>query len=430
MNTDTVALHPVEPHPIALAADHAPVWHGWVRTGSLLSVREALAAIAARVARKIDGLQVRVFANDVGFRDWCVFHHSFRCVLFPECSTSPTPATEVSVTVTGAPVFDGVWRVAGTLAVDSLGVVTATTFGVEEYWASQHRELAGQCDHCHKNRKRTVTVLLRNDAGDVLPVGRSCLGDYTGGSVRAAVVAELLALGERIGEAFGVVAAATPDSALLVDVVAVAHLIVDAYGFVPSGYAGPGEIDTRTRLLMSIAPAEHHAPEFPPAALTAEQVTRARSSLDTILADAGASDYLTNLRAVCAEQWCQVTGKGNKLGLLASLPTAVARIVGAAQRRDARAELPSAWIGNPGDKVELTGRVDLVREIDGAFGFSWLVKVETPAGLVKTFTTAAGFADLEVDQTITLKATIKSHDTYNDRRETLLARPKLVSVEG
>jgi len=80
------------------------------------------------------------------------------------------------------------------------------------------------------------------------------------------------------------------------------------------------------------------------------------------------------------------------------------------------------------DKVELTGRVDLVREIDGAFGFSWLVKVETPDGLVKTFTTAAGFADLEVGQTITLKATIKSYETYQDRRETLLTRPKLVSV--
>ena len=49
-------------------------------------------------------------------------------------------------------------------------------------------------------------------------------------------------------------------------------------------------------------------------------------------------------------------------------------------------------------------------------------------GLVKTFTTAAGFADLEVGQTVTLKATVKSHDTYQDRRETLLTRPKLVSV--
>jgi hypothetical protein len=41
-----------------------------------------------------------------------------------------------------------------------------------------------------------------------------------------------------------------------------------------------------------------------------------------------------------------------------------------------------------------------------------------------------GFSDLEVGQTVTLKATVKSHDTYQDRRETLLARPKLVRVEG
>lgn len=38
---------------------------------------------------------------------------------------------------------------------------------------------AGQCDHCHKNRKRTKTFVVRN-GDDVFPVGSNCLIDYLG----------------------------------------------------------------------------------------------------------------------------------------------------------------------------------------------------------------------------------------------------------
>ena len=37
-----------------------------------------------------------------------------------------------------------------------------------------------RCDHCHTNRARSVTYMVRNESGEIRQVGKSCLHDYTG----------------------------------------------------------------------------------------------------------------------------------------------------------------------------------------------------------------------------------------------------------
>lgn len=45
---------------------------------------------------------------------------------------------------------------------------------------SRYRDAKPACDHCRTNRLRLDTFLLRNEAGEVKQVGRSCLADFTG----------------------------------------------------------------------------------------------------------------------------------------------------------------------------------------------------------------------------------------------------------
>lgn len=458
--TDTAtAPHPVSAHPTQrvrstapatlgkwidvradLGDDHAHVFHGHVRTGTLTTVREALTKIADKIARKMPGIRVHAFADDAGMMPRCTTHREFRCWhagTESGCRIADDHATEITVTVTGAPVWDGVWRPAGSLSVDSLGVVTAKTFGTDDDLASRHRELAGQCAHCRKTRKRAVTVLMHNAAtGEVRPVGRSCLDDYTGGTVRADLLADLLALGERVAQAFGVIAAGEPDSAPTVDVVAIAQKIVDRYGFIRSGQGTRTQDDTRTQLRKTIAPAIGEGPvDFAPAELTEAERQHARDAIAAVLADQGTGDYLGNMQAVVAQEWCQITGKGSKLGLLASLPNAAERAHEAALRRAerereeaARKTLPDAWIGEVDTKVEFTGRVDSAVEHHTDYGYTYLVKVETPDGLVKMWTKAAAMVELEAGQVVTIAGTVKAHDEYKGRRETTISRPKLVGV--
>lgn len=456
--TDTAtALHPVSAHRTItvpafptgtreireLDADQSWVYSRGIRTGSMTSVRAAVAAIAGKLTRKVPGLTIHLFADDMGADEWCTSHREFgrrhpdeQAREGVRCTLVDSYRTDITVAATGVPTFDGEWSIAGSLSVDMNDVVTAKTFGPDEF-AHQHTALAGSCAHCGVKRRRAVTVLLRNAAGDVRPVGRSCLGDYTTGSIRAEVVAELLALGERMATALGVVAAAEPDSAPTLDVVAVAILLERQFGFIRRGHGSRTQDDSATMLRKSVAPQPGESSPVQAHALTEADRAAAREAIAAVAAETPDGDYIANLQAIVAEEWVQITGMGAKLGLLASLPgaaqRAAERAIRAAERaaRDAaRLELPNAHIGTVKGKVEITGRVDTVREISGDYGTSTLIKVETPDGLVKMFTTATALVELEAGQTVTITGTVKSHDSYQDRRETLISRPKLVGIHA
>lgn len=81
---------------------------------------------------------------------------------------------KVRVDVEGSPVFLKGWEYLGSVRRLSNGEVLLS-FAAPEYM----REAPTKCDHCHTNRRRSVTVALRNvETGKIVQVGRTCLADY------------------------------------------------------------------------------------------------------------------------------------------------------------------------------------------------------------------------------------------------------------
>ena len=94
----------------------------------------------------------------------------------------------VDITVTRPavviPGFDIVGVVEYPIAGNDACIVTSTTGDeIDPKWRGVRR-----CDHCGKHRNRTHIFLLRSEDGEVMPVGRSCLKDYTGHDVSLARV--------------------------------------------------------------------------------------------------------------------------------------------------------------------------------------------------------------------------------------------------
>lgn len=92
----------------------------------------------------------------------------------------------------------------------------------------------------------------------------------------------------------------------------------------------------------------------------------------------------------------------------------------------------SRFAGDIASKITVTGTVTLVKEIDGAYGTSLLIVV-TGTGddadvTVKTFTTSKSAWDLETGDTVTVTATVKSHETYRDTAQTMVTRAKFTRV--
>lgn len=417
----------------SLPAGHAWLYSDYVRTGTMSTLLESVEAAAVKLAKRIAGVTAHVFADTLeDGAPWCATHRTFYCgegsnpFAVETCEVTRQAATRVTVSATGLPVFDGVWSVAGVLRVDSEGVVTAHTVGASaDGFATAHTALAGTCAHCGTERRRSLTVLLVDDEGTVRPVGRSCLAEYTGGMIRAELVGDLLSVGERMRQAFGVAQTADPDSAPVLDVVAVARILVDRHGFIPTSSYGR-DIPTAVLLADCIAPRGNKRGEVSPAELTDAERDAARADIAAILATSDRGEYMSNLAAVVSVEWTQITGRGHKLGILASLPRAADR----ARRESAPApvETPAdAHLGSIGDKLTVSGTVAAVSAFEGQYGTRWLVKLETPAGAVKMFTTARAIVELEAGASVTIVGTVKSHDVWQGTRETTLVRPKLVA---
>jgi len=408
--------------------DHAWIYRDTIRTGTMATLTQAVTEAAQKLAKRLPGVRVHVWSRDAGMLEWCTTHRVFLCQgeEGDVCSYVHQHATTVEVTATGLPVFDGTWSVAGVLRVDSENVVTAHTVGrASESFASAFTGLAGTCEHCGTQRRRNVTVLLTDVDGNVRPVGRSCLAEYTGGSIRAEILGDLLAVGERFREAFGVALSADPDSAPVEDVVACALILVAMHGFVRVDDGGFGRaVPTVQRLHDCICPGKTPG-DVIPAELTDAQRQAARDAIALVASADDGSEYLANLRAVVTNEWTQVTGRGQKLGLLASLPAAVERMARQGAEKAAQGDA-GAWIGALDEKVTLSGTVTGVSFFEGSYGTSWLVKVATEAGAVKMFTTARGLRELEAGAAVTITGTVRSHDEFRGVRETLLGRPKLI----
>ena len=115
-------------------------------------------------------------------------------------------------------------------------------------------------------------------------------------------------------------------------------------------------------------------------------------------------------------------------GLLVSAVPAYQKAIGREVERQARekaaAEVPSAWLGTVGDKLEVEGTVTNIVECCTMYGVTHLVTVFTDGGVVKTFTTARWLTDVNTGDRVAMTGTVKAHGEYEGRRETTLTRTK------
>lgn len=308
----------------------------------------------------------------------------------------------------------------------SAGWVVRCAPGVEESLVDRELLRPGWCDHCRTRRpgRRRLYAVRHAESGQTLQVGSTCLKDFTGWStapvfVSTEEVVEQLGAGGVGQDAF------TPGYVLGVAIAA-----VDSVGWVPrsaSGERGPATADLVLDFLVGTGESGRGArrllePVLPAALDQAEAVTA------TVLAGLGSEGggYAANLCAVLQAESVSV----REVALLASAPSAYRRLLG---RQEVRATPPErAWLGAPGDRVEVAGTVQTALTVDGyAYGTTQrLIVVDAGETLAKTCTGAAWSYDVEPGDRVRLAATVKAHETYREQRQTVLVRPKRLPNEA
>ncbi|MGH3988797.1 MAG: hypothetical protein ACRDTZ_16025 [Pseudonocardiaceae bacterium] len=215
----------------------------------------------------------------------------------------------------------------------------------------------------------------------------------------------------------------------VVDLVALATRYIALHGFIRSQETGANnQCSTANSVRGAIFGTGKGRPEVIVRDLTDADREAARADIALVLSeDAEGSDYLTNLQAVAGVEWAQTTGRRNKVGLLASLPSAAGRIRERDAEKAATPERVNAWIGEIKQRREFAGVLLVNRAVGTTFGVSDLVVIDTPEGAVKVFGAARGIEAFEVGDKVTLTGTIVEHGEYQGVKQTRVSRIKIAA---
>lgn len=339
----------------------------------------------------------------------------------------PNPVRERVIyltTLTGTPPAYGDWQLLA--AIDTLPatdggheIILRCAPGIDDADVDRSQIQPGGCEHCNtvrSNRRHTYLVRHRH-SGDIKQVGSTCLKDFLGWSGNPVFLSVADTAEELQGGGFG----AGPDAYTPATVLAYAHAAVETFGWAPATFErstkgvvsdalyGRGRVAEQTLKALT--------PHLPTGTALAETITS--TLLERLPADHG---YEANLRAALRAAYVGP----RELGLLCSAIPAYQRALGAATAAAQKAAVPDEWIGQLDDKVTLTGTLTTDLTVDGyAYNSTQrLLVLTTSSGIVKMLTAAAWAYEVHAGDQISVAGTVKAHEIYRNRKQTLLRRPR------
>lgn len=321
-----------------------------------------------------------------------------------------------------APSYNGS-RLLAAIDSEEGGFIVRTAPGVESIDRSTLRP--GFCDHCKTSRHRNRTFVVETADGTQVQVGSTCIKDYLGWSASISFIST-----EEASQEIGFGGFGGGERAYDVDsVLAVAWAATATLGYVrTSSYEGLPTRDITRMVLGTPTAHERKVNEREILAVAARAQgsdERAAEIKAFILSDefAGSSEYVENLKVLCAGQ----TIKESNLGFLASAPQAHLRYLG--QQAERKVEVDTTineYVGQVGDKIEITVTVVGVHFIQGSYGMTTLYMLRDAAGFTYKWFSSAGSLGDDNGVTFRIKGTIKDHGEYRGLKSTMLTRCKVI----
>lgn len=119
--------------------------------------------------------------------------------------------------------------------------------------------------------------------------------------------------------------------------------------------------------------------------------------------------------------------KAAALEVLSERMIAAVRRVIAEDEGKAAKNIAAGHFGTVGKRETIEVLVTMIREIEGQFGTTYLVVMTTDEGhALKTFASGAFGYTVEQNKRYTIKATVKAHEEYNGRPQTIVTRAAFV----
>lgn len=351
----------------------------------------------------------------------------------------------------------GGWEFIGTIQHEEHGNILRTVPSFEGNLPAALRSAPStHCDHCNTTRRRNDTYVLRNEAGEFVQVGSTCIKDFLGHSAQFAIRLIEGVGGDDDEWGFGYGGRSEPTRFGISAFVALTAAVIRAFGWVPRSRGGEATADRVWFLLNPCPPVtrwSRSAHDSWKADWSAVKAVQTQAREDEAAAaiewarsinENTTSDYLSNLRIACLSE--SVTGRN--AGIVASVVSAYNREQERETRRAAERKTSTVvneWAGKVGDKFgrklskkdrdkgasahdAINGKVVFLRTFENEWGSTTLVKVQSDAGNVFAWFKSGYLADVEKGDAVTMIGTVKKLDEYQGQKQTVLTRCVLTAA--
>lgn len=308
----------------------------------------------------------------------------------------------------------------------------------------EYRNRGTVCDHCNTKRYRSETYIIRNtETGATMQVGSDCMAvflpnDRAVNAILAVTAWDAItsvATSDDDGEGGGRGSGAA-DEMTLTSFLPWVAACVRARGFTSKAKAGESEGDLVATATAAATLCGWYGPKeradflryhegwdkVAPDAADAETAVKVREWAKS-LPIGGDSEYLSNLSVIARSN----VVSGRSIGFAASMVSAWERAMNREAERVARerADIPP-YFGTVGKREKFRLILEFISSYETQYGVTYVYRFRNALGSVAIWK-ASRDQELIKGETYTLTGTVKAHDTYKDRPQTVLTRCK---VEG
>lgn len=345
-------------------------------------------------------------------------------VMGPEMTMETVKIAKYEVVISGvAPKYAG-WTFAATLQHLAEGeTIIRSIAGLEAPVA--YRTAASDCQHCKYARRRNDTFLVRHDNGEWKQVGSTCIADFLGHESPDALAAQAEFLADAMGlglggeEGFG----RKVDSADIVSFLTTTAVCIEMFGWLSKKVAyDRGGVPTAGHVISVLfgrSNADRKLQDDVRKATTEAHGQLAQAAYEWVISLEGElSDYLHNIRAIARAGEVE----SRTAGYAASIIVAYKKHLEMEEERKSTAAKLNEHFGTVGERTTLTLTVKSVKFVEGYMGGSSALHVMEDAQGRSFKWFASSGESMGEGTTVTVVATVKKHDEYKGRKQTMLSR--------
>jgi hypothetical protein len=284
-----------------------------------------------------------------------------------------------------------------------------------------YREVSSKnCDHCHVQRFRKDTYLLRHTDGNMVQVGSTCIKDFLGGNSpdnilqRANLVAEVFSFMDGLGDGFG----ATPNAVHIFRFLSQTVACINKFGWLSKSKAD--EVGKTPTAIIVWEHIFNTKSIKSPVVATDSDVEYAKTVLewvenipDSVTDD---SEYLYNIRAIARSG---IVDKRTN-GYAASIVSAYQNYLNKQQ-----AKTTSEYVGTIKQRQLFELTLSQYFSVYGSYGASHKYIFHDAIGNVLVWS-ASNDQKLNRGSKYLIKGTIKAHSLYKEVKQTHITRCEVV----